>query len=188
MIYLGEGKTVIEYKDKPFETNDYYRQETEDLHVALLDINEGTRIKTFDAGWRLCGDVSETEIFLEKERKIIKVDVTTGEVKKKYSTEALWQQAYIDQSKDELGLPFHTYPIVWTSHEGKLYAKNTGGIFCLDEKAITWKQCVAPEKGDFKMGPTYNNTFRVLSDHKALIMGYASDGKGATDSYIYEWK
>lgn len=186
MAYLGKGKAVIQTQDDHFDTYIYEWQDNSILHLDCINISTGKIEQSYPDGWRLCGAINSNYIFAEKDKKIIKVDVKTGEIVKKYSTEAIWSQGWQEETLDDDGTFYHDHAITWTTFNGKLYAKHVSGIFELDEKNLCWKQLLSYKKG-FNMGPMYNNVFVMLDDNKAMLMAYRCDDECATDCCIYEW-
>lgn len=186
MAYLEKGNAVIQTLDEPFDTYIYESQDDSIIHLDRININTGKVEQSYPDGWRLCGAINSNYIFAEKDKKIIKIDVHTGEIVKKYSTEAIWSQGWREETRDENGLFYHDYAIDWTTFKGKLYAKHVSGIFELDEKNLCWKQLLSYKNG-FNMGPMYNNIFVMLDKNKAMLMAYRGDDECATDCCIYEW-
>lgn len=187
MAYLGDGKAIVQSQDDYFSTNVYAEQDASIIHLDLVNMKTGKIEKSYFDEWRLCGVVDENYFFAEKDKKIIKVDVNSGEIVKKYSTEAIWSQGWTDMTVDEEGVWFHNHPITWCTFEGKLYAKHVGGVFQLDEEKPCWKQLISRED-NFKMGPMYNNVFVMLEENKMMLMAYRCDDESATDCCIYEWE
>lgn len=187
MSYLGDGRALLQTQDEFFETNVYEWQDESIIHLNLVNIKTGEVEKSYPDGWRLCGSADDDSFFIEKEKKVAKVKTDTGEMVKKYATEAIWSQGWSDQSADEEGIFFHDYGISWCTYEGKLYAKHVGGVFQLDEKNLCWKQLIS-RKDDFKMGPMYHNIFVVLGKNKLMLMAYRCDNECATDCCRYQWK
>lgn len=187
MIYLGEGKAILQSQDDFFDTHIYARQDNSILHLDYVDLKNGKTEISYPDGWRLCGATDKDSLFAEKEKKIAKIKTATGEFVRKYSTEAIWSEGSQDTTTDEEENFFHNYAITWSAFDGKLYAKHVGGIFLLDEDTLCWKQLIS-SKDDFTMGPMYNNTFALLDKNKALLMAYRCDDESATDCCLYEWE
>lgn len=187
MIYLGEGKAILQSQDDFFDTHIYARQDNSILHLDYVDLKNGKTEISYPDGWRLCGSTDKDSFFAEKEKKIAKIKTATGEFVRKYSTEAIWSEGSQDTTTDEEENFFHNYAITWSAFDGKLYAKHVGGIFLLDEDTLCWKQLIS-SKDDFTMGPMYNNTFALLDKNKALLMAYRCDDESATDCCLYEWE
>ncbi len=187
MEYLGDGKAIIQTQDDHFRTSVYEQQDESIIHLYLVNIKTGRIEKTYPVGWRLCGSTDGKSFFIENGKRIAKVKIKTGEMVKKYSTEAIWSQGWSDETTDYEGIFFHDRGITWCIFDGNLYAKHVGGVFQLDEEELCWKQLIS-RQDDFAMGPMYNNVFVMLDKNKLMLMGYCTDDECATDCYMYEWK
>ncbi len=187
MAYLGDGKAIVQSQDTYFDTNVYEYQDTSIVHLDLVDIKAGKVIQSYMNEWRLCGAIDDNYFFAEKDKKINKVEVNSGEIVKKYATEAIWSQGWSDEVVDDEGIFFHDYPITWCTYNGKLYAKHVGGVFQLDEEEPCWKQLISRED-NFTMGPMYNNSLVMQGENRMVMMANRCDDECATDCYIYEWK
>ncbi len=187
MVYLGDGKAILQTQDDYFTTDVYEQQDESMIHLYLVNIKTGKVERTYPDGWRLCGSADGKYFFVENKKRIAKVKIMTGEMVKKYSTEAIWSQGWSDENADMNGIFFHDRGITWCTFDGKLYAKHVGGVFRLDEENLCWEQLIS-RRDDFQMGPMYDNVFVMLDNNKLMLMGYRYDEECATDCYMYQWK
>lgn len=188
LIYAGDGKAFVQCQNYPYyeEVQDYDGKNLENLYVIFVDLTTEEVIKEFSEGWRLCDVISDKAAFLEHEKEIQKFNIETGEFVKNYSTAPLWEQAELSKDENAQGALLSSFGIQWTSYEGELYAKNVSGIYKLDEENQTWKQLVSQATGDFSVGCYYEETFRMLSENEALILGCFS-GDAVEKCFKYEW-
>lgn len=187
MVYLGDGRAILQTQDDYFMTDVYEQQDESMIHLYLVNIKTGKVERTYPDGWRLCGSADGKYFFIENKKRIAKVKIMTGEMVKKYSTEAIWSQGWSDENADMNGIYFHDRGITWCTFDGKLYAKHVGGVFRLDEENLCWEQLIS-RKDDFQMGPMYDNVFVMLDNNKLMLMGYRYDEECATDCYMYQLK
>ncbi len=187
MAYLGDGKAIVQSQDTDFDSCIYEEQDTSIVHLDLIDMKAGKVIRSYPDEWQLCGAIDENYFFVEKEKKIMKVEVDSGEIVKEYTTEAIWSESKSVEIVNEEAVDFPKFAITWCTYNGKLYAKHVGGVFQLDEDELCWKQLIS-SKDNFTMGPMSTTAFVMLGENRMVLLGYRFDDERPTDCCMYEWE